>query len=425
MLTLHRLKRKQFMRKRTFLICIATWIAATSTNAQLTIDECRRMVHENYPAIKQYRLVEQGRDFTMSNAVKGYLPQITVNGTAAAFTDPADLSMMGGMDNTLYNVGVTVNQTIYDGGAIASRRRTAQAQADADAKRLDVTMYDVESRAELLFFAVLTLDAQLAQTATLIEDLGIGKRTVEMMAKNGVANQSDVDAVSVEIAKAKQKHVALQSSRKAYADMLGAFIGKEIEESTVFVKPEVSTTTKIGYNFDARPEMRYYDAQGRLLDERRRSLDTRLRPQLSAFGAAMYHSKPISLMNNSLLAVGLSLNWNIGALYTRKNDLQTIETDRSRIETERETFRFNTRLQAMQSDGQIEGLRKQLELDDEIVSLRESIRSKAERKVELGTETVNEMLRDINATSEARQARNVHEIEMLKEMYNLKHIERK
>jgi len=106
----------------------------------------------------------------------------------------------------------------------------------------------------------------------------------------------------------------------------------------------------------------------------------------------------------------------------RHNDISAIENDRARIDSELATFRFNSRLQSQQSSGQIDNLQQQLALDDEIITLRENIREKATKKVQMGTETVNEMLRDVNAVGEARQARDVHEIELLKEIFSLNHI---
>ena len=82
-----------------------------------------------------------------------------------------------------------------------------------------------------------------------------------------------------------------------------------------------------------------------------------------------------------------------------------------------EIFLFNNRLQNTETEGAISSLRKQLAQDDEIVSLRESIRSKSDKKVLLGTESVNELVRDINAVSMARAQRAQHEIQLLKEIY--------
>ena len=67
-------------------------------------------------------------------------------------------------------------------------------------------------------------------------------------------------------------------------------------------------------------------------------------------------------------------------------------------------------------------LRKQIEQDDEIIKLRKRIREKAELRVANGTETVNEMLRDINAVSDAQLVKRLHEIQLLQEMYEIKHL---
>lgn len=75
-----------------------------------------------------------------------------------------------------------------------------------------------------------------------------------------------------------------------------------------------------------------------------------------------------------------------------------------------------------ETSGAIESLRKQIAQDEEIVRLRESIRSKSDRKVQLGTESVNELVRAINAVSMAKAQKAQHEIELLKELYKQRNI---
>lgn len=96
--------------------------------------------------------------------------------------------------------------------------------------------------------------------------------------------------------------------------------------------------------------------------------------------------------------------------------------ERQQVNVNRETFLFNIRIQEQQLKGQIENIRSQIAHDDEIIRLRENIRRASEKRVESGIETVNEMLRDINAVSEARQQRAIHEVELLQEIHKLKTI---
>lgn len=403
------------------MLCLPIAVAAQS----LTLDECVEKACTNYPAVKQYGLIERTRDYTLSNAAKGWLPQIGLSAGAYAFTDIIDGDFQSGMgidmDNYLLNASVSVSQAIYDGGQVSATRKVARAQAEVERRQIDVTMYDIDERVQQLFFGILLLDEQLRQNALLQEDLTISYNSVASMLDGGVANQSDLDAVKVEQIKARQQEGALKSSRKAYLRMLGVFIGEDISQDITLVTPQ-SCQTAIGSDVTSRPELSLFRAQESLLDAQRSQLNTRLRPTLSAFAMGMTHSSVTDLMNNSVLLGGLSFSWNFGALYTRKNDIKKLEVQRLTIDSNRETFLFNTRLENEDSNGAIETLRAQIEQDEEIVTLRESIRSKSERKVEAGTESVNEMLRDINAVSQARQQKALHEIQLVKEQYNLKHI---
>ncbi|MGI6223390.1 MAG: TolC family protein [Prevotella sp.] len=415
---------KSIFHSSSWLVAALPLLFCQSVSAQISLEECKSMARENYPAIKQYGLIERSRDYNLSNVAKGWLPSVSVSAVGAGFTDVLDANKLPAaasldMDNYLVNGSLTVNQKIYDGGRTANQKKMLSQQAEVDKRQLDVTMYDINARVEQLYFGVLLLDEQIRQNLLLQEDLGISRKTVESMMKGGIANQSDLDAVSVEQVKAQQNEGSLRTSRKSYLTMLGTFIGKELPDNTDLKRPLDSDETMIGER--KRPELHYFDAQLKLLDLQKEKLNANLRPTLSAFGFGAIHNRLIDNIHPGMLAGGLTLSWNIGALYTRKNDLHQIDVQREQIEANRETFLFNNRLDKENTNGQIENLKKLIAQDDEIVRLRQSIRSKSEKKVQLGTETVNEMLRDINAVSEASQQKAIHEVQLLQERYRLLH----
>lgn len=411
------------MTNRTLLATVTT-LLSLSVSAQITLDECKTSARDNYPAVKQYRLIELSRDYTVDNASKAWLPKVSVAAGAVAMTDLTEKMATGAatdISNEFYGAMLQVNQTIYDGGTTAARKRVTRAEADVEKGRLDVTMYDINSRVEEIFFGILTIDEKLKQIQLLQNDLELSMRTVNGMINGGLANLSDKDAIKVEQLKASQQESSLTTSRDAYVRMLAAFTGKDMPSSTQFEKPSDTITPSYGTITNRRPELEYYSARLRLLDEQRHTLDTKLRPQISFFGAAVYHNRINDLLKNGTLAAGVTLSWNIGALYTRKNDIRNIETQKLQTESQRETFLLNTRMQNENSYGNINGLKKQIALDDEIITLRENIRQTTEKKVENGTETVNELLRHINSVSEARQAKAMHEIVLIRELYSLRH----
>ena len=69
------------MKIRTFILLLLS--LPTALHAQLTIDEAQQLARENYPAIKQYELITASRYFTLDNALKAWLPQVSLNGRAS------------------------------------------------------------------------------------------------------------------------------------------------------------------------------------------------------------------------------------------------------------------------------------------------------------------------------------------------------
>ena len=418
------------MRKGIMLFLM---MVALSAQAQLTLEQCYELARQNYPAIKQYALVEQSRDFTLQNAAKGWLPQVSVNGRASYQSTvtrlPIDVSQFGidykGLSKDQYDAHVMVNQPIYDGGVITANKNILKAQADVQTAQLDVTMYSIRERVNQLFFSVLLIDEQLAQNQLLQDDLKLGLNTVSAMMKGGIANQTDVDNVKVEQIKARQQEHSLRTARHTYLTMLGSFINLSLDANTQLEKPADPGFKSQGSDPNNRPELAMYDSQNRLLDARLKALDASLMPKVGAFLQGGVGNPGLNMLKNGwdpYYRIGATISWNIGSFYTRKNDQQLIAIERQQITANRETFLFNNRLQQQQTNGQIENLRQQVSEDEEIIQLREGIRNKSEKRVQNGIETVNEMLRDINAVGEARQQKAIHEVQLLQEIYKLKTI---
>ena len=392
------------------------------------MEQCKAWARDNYPVIKQYDLVEQSRRFTVANAAKAWLPQVGVSGTASYQSDVTTIPItLPGVDiptlsKDQYDVNITVSQQVYDGGAVASAKRLAEAQGDVGREQVSVAMYDVNRRIDELFFGILVLDEQIGQVAVLQEDLSLSLASVKAMVKGGIANQTDVDAVMVELVKAKQKGTSLLTQRNTYLKMLSTFVGKEIGDGDTLVKP-MPPILQNGAN--SRPELALYAAQERLLDARLKSLNVALRPNVGLFARGGYGNPGLNMLKDDFDAyykVGVTLSWNFGSLYTRANDRRNIDIERQTVQSERDAFLFNTRLQTEMQSGAVDNLREQLRQDDEIITLRRRIREKAELRVANGTETVNEMLRDINAVSDAQLGKRLHEIQLLQEMYKIKHL---
>ena len=64
---------------------------------------------------------------------------------------------------------------------------------------------------------------------------------------------------------------------------------------------------------------------------------------------------------------------NFGSLYTLRNDRRVIAANRQLLDSNRDVFLFNTRLQATQQGSAVESVRRQMADDDEIIRFGEPV----------------------------------------------------
>lgn len=86
-------------------------------------------------------------------------------------------------------------------------------------------------------------------------------------------------------------------------------------------------------------------------------------------------------------------------------------------DAQKETFLFNTNTSLSQLSAEIAKLKALLASDEEIVALRNSIKSRAQVQLENGAISTNDYLKEINAEDQARQNKLLHEIQLLLAQY--------
>ncbi len=411
------------------LIISCLLLATSLLRAQdkpLTIREAYQLARTNYPMIRQQGLIEKTRDYSVSNAAKGYLPQLTVQGQAtyqSAVTEfKLPVSIPGvefpSISKDQYKVYGEVNQTIYDGGNVRTQVRSHEANAQVETQKLEVELYKINERVNQLFFGLLMLDEQLTQNELLKRDINMGIKKVQALIDNGTAFKSNANTLKAELLKADQRTIDLNASRKAYLEMLGLLTGQSLGDSALLERPEELAA---GGDIN-RPELKLYEAQNRSLDIQSQLIDVRNRPKLNFFFQGGYGRPALNILNNGFdpyYITGVRLNWSLSGLYTVKKDRELVRSSRDAIQLQKETFLFNTHLTARQQNAELDRFRQLLATDDEIITLRESIKMTAAAQMENGVINTNDFLREVNAEDQARQNKILHGIQLLMSQYNL------
>jgi outer membrane protein TolC len=398
-----------------------------------TLDECQQAAERNYPLIKRMDLIRQTTDLNVGNIQKGWLPQVSVMAqstyqsdvTAFPYEMQALYKQMGismeGLRKDQYRVGIDVQQLVFDGGAIRNQKEMARLQGVVESAQNEVSMYSVRQRVNEMYFALLLLDEQILLNKDLQALLNGNEKKLASLYKKGTAAEVDYLNVKAERLNVEQQMTSLQSQRQTVARMLSVFCGIEVKK---LVKPEVVGTSAE----NNRPELRLIDSQIRLANAQEKALHSALLPRLGVFASGFYGYPGYNMFEDMMHRkwslngmVGARLTWNIGAFYTHKSDKAKLKLMRQSAENSREVFLFNNNLEQIRQDENISRYRKLMAEDEEIISIRSSIRKAAESKLAHGIIDVNDLVREINAENATRVQRSVHEIEMLKEIYNQKY----
>jgi len=401
-----------------------------------TLEQCQQAAEQNYPLIRQYDLISKTTDLTVANIQKGWLPQVSASAQATlqsdvtAFPDQIQKAYqtmgidMEGLRKDQYRVGIDVQQTVYDGGAIRSQKKIARQQGEVQSAQNEVNLYNVRKRVNEMYFGLLLIDEQIKLNSDLQELLSANEKKLASMVKNGTAAESDYQSVKAERLDVMQQGTSLQAQRNALVRMLSTFCGIEVKQAAKPVLSESVAQTQTVL----RPELKTIDAQLRLADAQEKALDAALMPKLGVFAQGFYGYPGYNMFEDMMGhkwslngMIGARLTWNIGALYTRKNDKAKLNAQRSMFNVQRETFLFNNNLEQIQQNEDIERYRKLMADDEEIITLRSAVRRAAESKLSHGIIDVNDLVREINAENGARVQQTIHEIEMLKEIYNQKY----
>ena len=403
-----------------------------------TLEECQQAAERNYPLIRQYGLIEKTTELTVANIQKGWLPQVSASAQATYQSDvvafpeqmQAVYQQMGlnmkGLTKDQYRLGIDVSQTIYDGGAISSQKAVARGQGKVQAAQNEVNIYNVRKRVNEMYFSLLMLDEQILLNHDLQELFRGNEQKLASMVRRGTAAESDLQNVKAERLNVVQQATSLESQKRMLQRMLSTFCGIEVKE---VAKPalQASTLTSPQREAVARPEMRLFDAQLNLANAQEKALNSAMMPKLGLFAQGFYGYPGLNMFEDMMRRdwslngiIGARLTWNIGALYTRKNDKAKLQLQRDMTESNREVFLFNNNLEQIQQNEDIARFQKLMADDEEIITLRSAVRKAAESKLSHGIIDVNDLVREINAENAARVQQSMHEIEMLKQIYDNK-----
>lgn len=391
----------------------------------ITIEDCYRLAQENFPLIKRQALIQKSKEYSIEIVSKGYLPQVNINGQASYQSEVTQIPIqipnnpIPTLSKDQYRLYGELSQVLFDGGIIKSQKESQEAASKVEEQQLKVELYALKNRINQLYFGILLINQQLAQNQLLKKDIQLGIEKVEAAIQNGTSLRSGADALKAELLNAEQRKIELDASKKAFIDMLSMFIQQPLTTEVNLVQPlNPSLTEKI-----SRPELSLFDFKNQSLQIQQKMLRAKNLPKLNFFAQGGAGRPALNMLSNNLEAYylfGLRMTIPLTGLYTFKDEKAAINIKQQDIEIQKEVFLFNTQLELKQQSAEIAKFRKLLLSDDEIVVLRNNIKKTALAQLENGVITSNDYIKETLAEDQARQRKNLHEVQLLMAKYDSK-----
>ena len=409
-------------------LSIQNYIFAQSPK-HISIELCYTMARQNYPLIKQKDLIAKANSYTIENINKGYLPQLNISGQATYQSEVPHLpdikipnfplkTLIPVADKDQYKIYGEIYQPITDMLTVRDQKKY---QEDLNAIRdgnLETELYKLKDRVNQLYFGALLAEQQDLQNSLLIKDIQTGMDKVKVAIENGSELKSSLNKLLAEKLKAEQHSIELKSAKTAYLSMLGLFINQKLDDNIQLDLPKnILPSPDIN-----RPELKVFSLQMETYKIQMELINVKNLPRFGVFFQDGYGKpnplNPYTITWANYYVTGIRLNWALSGLYTMKKEKQILALESKILDAQQETFLFNTHLSMQQQNEDINKFESLLKSDDEIISLRESIKNTSANQLSNGIITANDYLIEINAEDQARQSKVLHEIQLLFTQYN-------
>ncbi len=386
------------MKKLLLLIVLAPFMVL---GQQITLDSCVSAARQNWPAFKKQLTITQQRQLIDETLNKNWLPKLNLSGQAIYQSEVVtfpDVPTMPGFfpvfPNDNYNVELGVNQIIWDGGAIKSNKASRYAANDVEIQKLNVETYGLIGKINQLYTNYLYLNKSDAILQLSIKELEKNIKILRSAYENGTLLKSELDNVMAEKLKLKKELIKVNSSRINVVQSLNLITGLSLDTSYRFTEPAV---TQI--NNTTRPELALLDAQLTYAGSTLSTLKTNRMPKFMAFGKAGYGRPGYDFMNTDLhgyYMIGAKFTWEVFDWNLFKKQKQQVTLQQQLIQENRATFERQQSLEEQQHLSEINRYKKQIELDHEIVKLKQDVYKASESQMKNGTITSVEFLKLFN-----------------------------
>jgi len=415
------------MKLKLIILLLSWYTYSWGQIDSINIEKCRNLAIERYPLVGDLDKNLEANQLKIQNIQTIYFPTLQLTGQ---FTHLADVPHMAiqnpafsfpvvGKDQ--YKLAIEAKQVIYDGGLTKRRRDLEVINLMTDNQDIEVKLYQLNDQVNEIYFMVLMFQDQFGLLALTRANLTEQLKVVESGVRNGVLLPGDADVLKAEILKLDQRIEELESGKSSGIEMLSELMDTSLVENIKLISPveNFSSSTHTAIN---RPEYRLMELQSEKIDKLDKLNKAYRFPYLGLFGQFGYGYPGMNMLEdkaNIIYSFGVNLSWNIWDWGKVKRDSKVNRITSEKITTQREVFDKNLNMAIVQEENKIKQLEKSIKSDDDIIALRERITNTKESQLKNGVITTSEYIIELNAETQAKTNKQLHQIQLLKSIIKL------
>lgn len=386
----------------TLLILLMVFHGRIVAQESYTLEECCKLATENYPKLKSADISREISRLNQLGLNTAFLPSVAAQGKATWQSDVTKVDIPNApftiphLSKDQYRISVDIRQNVWDGGVTQSRRQLEESVLQTSLSNLEVELYRLNEQVFRAFYAALILNLKIQALEKQSEIIQAQRNTIESGIRNGTIEPVNGAVLDAEQLQIRQGMEELTSGRDISLSILSYLTGKRISATSNLKQESSNIKSQVAVT---RPELRYFDSVREQMDQQAKLTGSLRNPKIFGFGQAGYGKPGLNMLKNEFdpyMLIGAGVSWSITDWGKTRRAIQILEYNKQNIDVERNTFLHQLELLRATQWEEILRLERQLQTDDKMVTLRQSITRDAETRLNNGTIPAADYLRELN-----------------------------
>ena len=405
------------MKQIALIISLSGFLVLPSFGQHVSLDSCVQWAYEVQLFKEQQAIINTSREITMANSGKINLPTFEIDGSASYQNENISIPVptVPGVEApevplNFNRLLINFNQTIYNGGIAARKKRLDSLSSTTQLYELEVQRTRIKAQVTGIYGSVILTRSQKTIMLKQMQTLTAKINQLTGAYESGVAFKSDLLNLQGEKLQVEQKITELEYLEFGLIAQLKQLTAHEIALESTFDLPDINIIDTDIYN---RAEFQVMRSQSDVLEAQKRISSASRLPYLGIFASAGVGYPGYDIFNPNVRPmglIGLKFKWNIVDWGASKNQQQILSLNQSILSYEQSRLAVQLNSELSKQRQEIDQYQKLLQKDQSILDIRKQVTEQVGARLAGGTATSTDYLTQLNNEALAELNSAVHEI---------------